>query len=237
MVRFETTLGIPKIVLEGRLPKYKSVHTIFTSYALFYFCKTAFESYLARSELGQKPDMSGRTKKQGRQDKDGLSWHQLKPRTYRIKLKPGALGGHLEKVNTKASEEVQKFMEDVDFGRDGINIRTGRMLAAFYPPRFVGGKLTGGPDQEVAVNGLSVTLNFPGIYYADEILYGRQWHRALFANDIDERWMKEACERAIPYAKAEYDRLVRRYGEPNFMKQNANVPRPQPNRNKPRRRS
>ena len=218
MVRVVSNNGIPKVVLAGRIPKYRSVNTVFLSETIREWYRLAYRSYIMRSDLGRPPNMSGDGNPPviGRPDDDKKTWKQLKPSTYRTKKslqKTGAYTKHLEKINTVAANYVLGLIQTMNYrSGDGTNIRTGRLLAAFFPPRMSGGRLVAGPDQSITISGLHVNIEFK-IPYAKRITLGYGLPRPIFVDGNDEDWMQKATLVGIREARKEYDRLVARHGE------------------------
>lgn len=222
MVRLPRTNGIPPLVLEGRIPSFKSVNTVFLNETIKHWYRLAWRSYLARSEMPDEPNMNPKGEpKYGGQDEDGLRWKQLRPRTIKIKAglqREDKYTEYISKIRTPAARVVQNLLEQMDYGAgEGINIRTGRTLAAFAVPRVVGNKLVAGPDQVIKINDNQVTMEVRH-GYAEEVTEGRQYGRALFEDDVDMTWFKKAMEEGLKAARVEYDRLVQRQGPPAYLK-------------------
>jgi hypothetical protein len=218
----QNTNGIPPLVLKGRIPKYKSVNTVYlTSYIQNWF-REAWRSYLMRSDLGDEPNMKkGGTPVIGQPDDDGYTWKQLQPRTYKIKAKLQANDSYKEYISgiqTRAAQAVLGVITNMSYAEgDGTNIRTGRTLASFAPPAKSGNKLLKGPDQKIIINDNQVEVDST-VDYADEVLYGHNYGRALYDEDVDSNWAQRAIIKALKDARIEYDRLVKRMGEPEYVK-------------------
>jgi hypothetical protein len=219
-------LGIPRLVLEGRLPRYQSVNSVYLGETIREWCRLAFNSYRARSILGKKPRMKGGKPVIGEPDADGRRWHQLKARTYRIKT--GAESppegdidyNYLDKINTRAAAYVLGMIEQIDFAQDGINIRTGRTLAGFHPPvRGPEKTILAGPDQIIDVQPISFTFRLAHEEeYANEVLEGTKYKRALYDEGVDRLWFERAVAVGLRYARIEYDRLLNTIGPPKFLR-------------------
>lgn len=213
--------GIPRPILEGRNKRYLSVNTIFLSVTIQSWFKQAFRSYITRSKLTGPPNMGWQGKgdpdfTEGEPDENDRSWHQLKPYTYQIKnqvQEDGSYTEYLSRIKTPAARQVLNYISKIDYRETGTNIRTGRTLAAFYPPRRTeSGKLLAGPDQDIKVQplGFDVTFKIPE-ERKREVLFGDPHERPLFDDGVEEIWMREAIKEGLNAARSEYDRLKQRY--------------------------
>lgn len=218
MFRLATTNGIPRLVLAGRIPRWKSVNEVFLTTVIQGWYRRAWRSYLMRSELGGEPNMDPKGEPViGEEDDYERSWHQLKPDTYRIKASlqaDGTYTEYLSRVKSAGAKAALKRIEQMNYEKgQGTNIRTGRLLAAFAPPYKSGKKLIAGPDQSIKIDGNnSISMDVKNIDYADEILYGTKFKRALYDNGVENEWLQEAIQDGLKAAKVEYDRLASRFG-------------------------
>lgn len=227
MVRVAKTNGIPSAVLAGRIPRFKTVNTVFLASIVRKWYQLAYNSYVLRSDLGKPPNMKngGDPPVRGLPDREKNTWKQLKPSTYRVKKslqKTGKYTEYLQRINTPAAEHVLEAIQTMNYRKgEGTNIRTGRLLASFFPPRVVGGKLLAGPDQLIKINGLNIDIDFK-ISYAKRITEGLGLDRPVFVNGNDLEWLQKAIQIGLIEARKEYDRLSARYGPYGQEKRNDN---------------
>lgn len=222
MITVPVTSGIPNTALNGRNPKYVGVNTVFLSECIREWYRQAYRSYLMRSVI--KPGQ-----KKGEPDDDGNQWKKLARKTIKIKKgmqKDGTYKEYLQGIKTPTAEKILALIEQIDYGKgDGINIRTGRLLATFGVPRIQNGRLLAGPDQVIKVKGRFVEIDF-NIPYAKRITEGHGLDRPVFINGNEQQWMQKAVLKALALARIEFDRLEARYGQYSGGIRSANRPRP-----------
>ena len=135
---------IPRRVMENHYPLYESVPKVFLASLIQKYLEQIYESYAARSKLGDNPNMSTKGDPvMGQTDSMGNRWVQLKPKTYRYKQKLYEKGESKEYLRERlkeyagnqASAVLSRFVDSVEpISGDNINIRTGELLAAFILP-------------------------------------------------------------------------------------------------------
>jgi len=212
---------IPPSILKGFIPRYRSVHVTFMNTVIIEFMTRIYNSYLERSHLDDVPDMrrdeEGYSPKYGRTDDKGNSWEQLRPNTYRIKKQIVEEGSHRDYIRKRANtqnkglreriEKLAEILDNTNFEADGINIRTGRLLAAHHPPRLGGNnQIYPGRDQNFVVTNSSIHFETT-VEYADEV----DKLRELVPEDSAQEWMMESIAIALNRAEETYLRLKTRY--------------------------
>ena len=200
------------MVLKGQLPSYKSVHTVFVNNVLQRFLQLVYQSYLDRSHLDGPPNLSegpGYVPEYGRTDDQGNSWEQLKPVTYDIKqdiADRGKYASYVASRRSRAARHTHSLIKDIQpIEGDGINIRTGRLLAAMFPGPIINGRLVKTKDQNIEISGTSIHFDTDAIPYSEDVEASK---RPIIPEDSFISWMQEAIDHAIPLAELEYQRLL-----------------------------
>ena len=158
---------------------------------------------------GTKGDSEG--PKQGRPDNYGDFWDQLKPKTYRSKAKGNKGGAYAEYLETKTSRAAKAIVNRIrnanHLSGDHINIRTGRLLASYFPGPLVNGRIVRTEDQNMEFKGVSIHFDNNNIPYAD--LAVDQYGRPIISSN-EEQWISESFEVATEAATSEYQRIKSR---------------------------
>lgn len=209
-IQIQTTI-IPASVLKGQIPSFLAVHNEFINRTMQFYLKKIYDSYYERSHLDDEPDM--RTDKQGynpisgREDDLGDSWIQLRPKTYRLKRKLNnkePLTTYLESRTSFAAKETLKRMANIDYDSgDGINIRTGALLASFFPGPVVDGKLTTREDQKISKDESKISFETL-VDYFDEI---QKSPRPILTDENQVAWINEAIAYGMQRAEVVYIQL------------------------------
>lgn len=208
---------VPGYILKGKSQKYLSVHTIFLNTFIQEYLRRVYESYDERSHLDQEPNMKWGTKadsegpKQGRPDNYGDFWDQLRPKTYRSKAKGNKAGAYAEYLETKTSRAAKSIVNRIrnanHLSGDHINIRTGRMLASFFPGPLVNNQIVKTEDQNIVLEGINIHFDNNNIDYADTAM--DQFNRPIIS-DNEPTWIEESFEIATNAAANEYQRIKSR---------------------------
>lgn len=216
---------VPSLVLKGRVKRYLPVRTIFINTCMREILFRLYDSYWERSHLDDKPNLDGDHSKpgfewkMGRPDDIGEKWKQLAPTTYYIKqgvYEEGSYKDFITQSRSRAAQDVAAKLEYLDpkikaVDGDGINIRTGRLLAACYPGPLVNGRLVVGKDQKIKTTRTGITFDFSGeLNYVDEL---EKLGRPLITDDHVAVWTQDAVQTALEEAERRYLELKDRYRE------------------------
>ena len=225
MVRIpNSAYGIPLDIVQGLRRGYETVNTVFLHTTIREWYRLCYRSYLMRSRIeSSNLKGDGTPPKYGEEDEDGHRWVQLKPSTIRLKKslkKRGKETEYLSKIRSPVADYIKENvlpMFDRSVG-DGINIRTGRLLASVYPPQVQGQKLLAGKDQDIKIETLpnpAIEINSK-VPWAPQIFYHRS--RPLFEDRYEDVWMEKAVAKGLAAAKIEYDRIEARKKNDNLQR-------------------
>jgi hypothetical protein len=218
---------IPIAVMEGRYQPYYSVPQVFLNELMRNYLLLVSESYKARSFLGGEPNMnppSTYSPHRGQEDDYGNSWEQLKPKTYRMKQKLKKGGGLQSTLlnrlkdygdNPAAKSVLDRYVIRGSYNGDNINIRTGELLASFYPPIVVDGTIVPGPDQWFQVSGIGSgmpTIEFQSLLSEKEATCEKFGRPIIPSQEQHYEWVRESIEPALEAAEREFDNLLFKYG-------------------------
>lgn len=212
---------IPRRIMENHYPLYESVPKVFLAAIVQKYLEQIYESYADRSELGAEPNMDPKeTPIMGKEDELGNSWVQLKPKTYRTKqksFKSGATKEYLRnRINDYAGDQAERvlrrFVETIaPISGDNINIRTGELIAAFYPPPLINGELVPGPNQIIRQGGGTDFFFKTTLEEKEETV--AQFDRPIIPDeDTKLYWLEQSIDLAINEAETEFQRLMMQYG-------------------------
>lgn len=211
---------IPRRIMENHYPLYESVPKVFLAALVQKYLEQIYDSYTARSVLSDSPNMDPKGEPvMSEEDEDGHTWTQLRPKTYRTKQKSvDKSRSYLrERMSEYAAPEVAakvlaRFVDPVSpISGDNINIRTGELLAAFFPPPLVDGELIPGPNQICKhTGGTKFTFKTRLEEKEDTV---EQYGRPIIPDQYTkELWLERAIELAINEAETEFQRLMMEYG-------------------------
>jgi hypothetical protein len=214
---------IPALILKGKVKRYMAVRSVFINVCMREILLRLHESYWQRSHLDGNPDLrsdeEGWEPVEGRPDAHGNTWEQLRPSTY-LQWKPEAIEGnqHLKVLGSHRSRAARDVLEKVkslipavkNITGDGINIRTGRLLAATYPGPLVNNRLVTTKDQNIVVTQKGIEFNLDQIPYAEDV---NNSGRPIIDDEIVEPWIQAAIPIALEAAERRYLELKERYQE------------------------
>lgn len=200
---------IPSEVLKGQIPYFLPVHNLFINLSIQGLMKRIYNSYYQRSHLDTNPSMDWKKyrPKMGRADDQGKKWVQLSPRTYAIKkmmAQDDVLKDYLTSQRSRAAESTLKRLVNISFADgDGINIRTGRLLAAYFPPPVSGGRIYATADQVFTKDEENVAVEIL-VKHDDDV---QASERKIWTPESVTIWMGQAQDEAIGPATALYATL------------------------------
>lgn len=227
--------GIPAKVLNGKVPKYITVHNTYKAYLLKEIMRLLHESFWARAK-GGTDDLGNKWKPLAPSTEQSKPLTPIEKRTFKVgnNLKRGLLtptqnriwsrvyARALARLERKGETEPEKKAASIAWNvvkgmgartikglpRDTqINIRTGRLLAATYPGSVANNRYYPPKDQGVEVRPRSVRITFKRIPYAKEV----DKVRPIVPDDIS-KWREEAHEVAILKALPIYERIKNEHG-------------------------
>lgn len=210
---------IPRRIMENHYPLYESVPKVFLAALVQKYLEQIYDSYTARSVLSDDPNMNPKGEPvMSEEDKDGHTWTQLRPKTYRTKQSSvNESRDYLrqrmdEYAGNQASEVLARFVDPVSpISGDNINIRTGELLAAFFPPPLIDGELVPGPNQICKHTG-GTAFSFRTTLEEKEDTV-EQFGRPIIPDPYTkELWLERSIELAINEAETEFQRLMMEYG-------------------------
>lgn len=210
---------IPRRIMENHYPLYESVPKVFLAALVQKYLEQIYDSYTARSVLSDSPNMNPKGEPvMSEEDKDGNTWTQLRPKTYRTKQSSvNESRDYLrqrmdEYAGNQASEVLARFVDPVSpISGDNINIRTGELLAAFFPPPLIDGELVPGPNQICKHTG-GTKFSFRTTLEEKEDTV-EQFGRPIIPDPYTkELWLERSIELAINEAESEFQRLMMEYG-------------------------
>lgn len=225
------TRGIPLNVLQGKVPKFISVHNTYRQVYIEVFMLKLHEAFWDKTVEDQS-------------DKYGVTWDRLSSKTKEIKknlflqeeagfgevVQPQISGNFTNRrqLNSPQLAEQQslykKFIanrvnrttagrralkaigidERYDLYNTPINVRTTRLAGAFTPVKTYGRRIYNGPDQRFtwSDDGLSLGLDISSIPYAEDV----DEVRPLWKNH--EIMMQEAVNESVDQALVVYQSLL-----------------------------
>lgn len=212
---------IPRRIMENHYPLYESVPKVFLAALVQKYLEQIYDSYTARSVLSDIPNMDPKGEPViSEEDEDGNTWTQLRPKTYRTKQKQfesGSSQDYLrERLNeysgNQAAEVLSRFVDTVQpISGDNINIRTGELLAAFFPPPLIDGELVPGPNQICKHTG-GTNFSFRTTLEEKEDTVEKFGRPIIPDQYTKELWLERSIELAINEAETEFQRLMMEYG-------------------------
>lgn len=234
--------GIPLKVLEGKVKGFTSVHHIYKKIFYTRFMEILHKSYYDRAfwgtdEFGQRwtvlhrrtDEIKNELQDSGDVDQPQLSgnfphkrylspdqFKQFKD-NYRANIEAGKAPRTAHRHSLKDIDTVNlgsrvSFDGTVNIPRTPINIRTGRLAAAFSPGEVANNRIYGGPDQNFRLDGLNFHFDVNNVPYADEVQQpikrGSGVIQRLLITDKHSQGLQRAHNEAIVAARKEYDDLV-----------------------------
>ncbi len=211
---------IPKPVFYGKYPLYESVAKVFKNVLLQTYLQQVYDSYLTRSQLSGEPNMKEDWESDptmGEADDDNNQWIQLAPKTYRTKTKAhkeGKLQKYLQERladygnNPAAKHVLERIVKTGGYEQDRINIRTGELLASFFPPHIEGDEIRPHHHQNVSVTLTSLEFSTT---LGDKEETCAKFGREIIPEGMERDWIERAIPPALDAAEIEYDRLLMRY--------------------------
>lgn len=213
-------VNIPASVLNGYIDYFLPVHNEFINRTLQFYLKSIYESYWERSHLDQPPNMTpdpGWKPHRGRDDEHGDNWIQLRPSTYEIKARidPDEQRTYLRERTSQAAVQTLRRLNTINFqdkNGDGINIRSGRLLASFYPGNIDGnGNYLARADQKVTKKRGMIGFETNVKEHYETV---QQSRRKILTPEKGVRWMNDAVRSALPFAEKVFIDLRNRPDNP-----------------------